>query len=74
MTSLSFLFLIVCATPGVLDGNQEALLPIEKAAVASIHLEGFPDWLEIGFGSLWEPGRRHRLEDRPENKRGRGDH
>ena len=23
------------------------------AAVASIHLEGLPDWLEIGFGSLW---------------------
>ena len=53
MTSLSFLFLIVCATPGVLDGNQEAVLPIEKAAVASIQLKGFPDWLEIGLGSLW---------------------
>ena len=53
MTSLSFLFLIVCATPEVLDDNQEALSPIEKTAGASIHLEGFPDWLEIGFGSLW---------------------
>ena len=59
MTSLSFLFLIVYATPGVLDGNPEALSPIEKAAVASIRLDGFPDWLEIGFGSLWvsNPGR-----------------
>jgi virginiamycin B lyase len=53
MTSLSFLFLIVCATPEVPDDNQEALSPIEKTAVASIHLEGFPDWLEIGLGSLW---------------------
>jgi virginiamycin B lyase len=53
MTTLPFLFLLACATPGVLDDNQETLLPIEKAAVASIHLEGFPDWLEIGFGSLW---------------------
>ena len=53
MTSLSFVFLIACATPEVLDDNQEALLSMEKAADASIRLEGFPDWLEIGFGSLW---------------------
>ena len=24
-----------------------------KRRRASIRLEGFPDWLEIGFGSLW---------------------
>jgi virginiamycin B lyase len=60
MTSLSLLFLIACATLEVLDDNQEALSPIEKTAVASIQLEGFPDWLEIGFGSLWvsNPGLR----------------
>src|SRR4029079_11800513 len=27
--------------------------PVEKAATATITLKGFPDFLEIGFGSLW---------------------
>jgi virginiamycin B lyase len=53
MTSLQFVFLVACATPGALDDNPETFVPIEKTALASIHLEGFPDWLEIGFGSLW---------------------
>ena len=35
------------------DDHPEPMLSIEKTALASIHLEGFPDWLEIGFGSLW---------------------
>jgi YVTN family beta-propeller protein len=26
---------------------------IENAAAATIHLKGYPDWLEIGSGSLW---------------------
>ena len=53
MTSLLFVFLLALPTPSVLDDNQEALLPVEKATTASIHLDGFPDWLEIGFGSIW---------------------
>src|SRR5436190_320081 len=27
--------------------------PIDKAATATIELKGFPDWLEVGSGSLW---------------------
>ena len=27
--------------------------PIEKSTTAAIDIKGFPDWLEIGFGSLW---------------------
>jgi virginiamycin B lyase len=45
--------LLVFALSGALDDDPGAFLPIEKAASASIHLDGFPDWLEIGFGSLW---------------------
>jgi YVTN family beta-propeller protein len=26
---------------------------IDKAATAAVELKGFPDWLEIGFGSVW---------------------
>jgi virginiamycin B lyase len=53
MPSLQFVFMVVCALPGALDDNAEAFLPIERTALASIRLDGFPDWLEIGFGSLW---------------------
>ena len=52
MISIYLLFSFACALHGAVDDNQ-ALLPIEKTALASIRLEGFPDWLEIGFGSLW---------------------
>jgi virginiamycin B lyase len=53
MTNLLLLFLLTQALPGVLKDSQEAFSPIEKTAVATIRLKGFPDWLEIGFGSLW---------------------
>jgi virginiamycin B lyase len=53
MTSTQFFFLVFCATHSVLDDDQKTYLSIEKTAVASIHLQGFPDWLEIGFGSVW---------------------
>jgi YVTN family beta-propeller protein len=29
------------------------VIPIDKAAVATISLKGYPDFLEIGFGSVW---------------------
>ncbi len=45
--------LLVLTLSGALDDDPGDLLPIEKTASASIHLDGFPDWLEIGFGSLW---------------------
>ena len=32
---------------------QKPSCPSKRRRSASIHLEGFPDWLEIGFGSLW---------------------
>ncbi len=53
MTRVLLLFLAACAIPAALAGDQEAVLPIEKSAAATIHLKGYPDWLEIGFGSLW---------------------
>jgi YVTN family beta-propeller protein len=48
-----FLFVLASALYCAIGDNPEALLPIEKTALASIHLDGFPDWLEIGFGSVW---------------------
>jgi virginiamycin B lyase len=41
------------ALPGGPDGDPLADVPIEKSAAATIDLKGYPDWLEIGFGSLW---------------------
>src|SRR5262245_46826581 len=38
--------LVALAIPGVVT-------PIDKAATATIEVKGFPDWLEIGFGSVW---------------------
>src|SRR5262249_39730337 len=45
--------LLVFALSVARDDDPGAFLPIEKTASASIHVDGFPDWLEIGFGSLW---------------------
>src|SRR5258707_347492 len=53
MTELLRLFLLTSAMPGFLGDNTDDLLPIEKTAVATINLKGYPDWLEIGYGSLW---------------------
>jgi virginiamycin B lyase len=53
MRCLKFLLPLVYTLSGALDDDQRALVSIEKTAQASIHLDGFPDWLEIGFGSLW---------------------
>jgi YVTN family beta-propeller protein len=53
MASLLLLLLPACALPDGRDGDPEAVLPLEKSAAATIHLKGYPDWLEIGFGSLW---------------------
>jgi YVTN family beta-propeller protein len=53
VASLLLLLVPACALPGGPDGDPEAVLSIEKSAAATIHLKGYPDWLEIGFGSLW---------------------
>jgi len=45
--------LTALALPGGLLGEQDAVVPIEQSATATIHVPGFPDWLEIGFGSVW---------------------
>jgi virginiamycin B lyase len=37
----------------ILVDNQDPIIPIEEAATATIHLKGYPDFLEIGFGSVW---------------------
>jgi YVTN family beta-propeller protein len=49
MTSLQLLLLAAAPLPGAPDDAQ----PIDKAAVATIDLKGYPDWLEIAFGSVW---------------------
>src|SRR5262249_54285514 len=49
MTSLPLLLVAAYA----LAGDPETVTPIDKSAVATIPLKGYPDWLEIGFGSLW---------------------
>src|SRR5437868_5627587 len=51
MTNLSFLLAgaLLCG----FGEKPEPILPIEKTAEATIHLKGFPDWLELGFGSVW---------------------
>jgi YVTN family beta-propeller protein len=53
MTGVLPLVLLTNALLSVLAGTQEGVTPIDKAAVATIHLKGYPDWLEIGFGSVW---------------------
>jgi virginiamycin B lyase len=53
MIGLLRLFLLAGALPGFFGDNPDDPLPIEKAAVATINLKGYPDWLEIGHGSLW---------------------
>lgn len=46
------LLLLLLAVPSLAD-DPLAVTSIDKAAAATISLKGFPDWLEIGFGSLW---------------------
>ncbi len=53
MMTTQFSILIACTFLGACDDTPDGLVPIEKRAQAAIRLEGFPDWLEIGFGSLW---------------------
>src|SRR5262245_5425675 len=53
MTSLPLSVLVALALSGGPAADPEDVLPIEKSAVATIDLKGYPDWLEIGFGSLW---------------------
>ena len=45
--------LLVVAPAANSTAGQETVLPIEQGAVATIHIEGYPDFLEIAFGSLW---------------------
>src|SRR5262245_58975192 len=53
MTNL-LLVLLAAATPAVgPTDDRDAVVPIENAADVTIHLKGYPDWLEIGFGSVW---------------------
>lgn len=43
---------VVVLVAGVLAHDPFRARPIEKSATA-IELKGFPDWVEIGFGSVW---------------------
>lgn len=53
MVRLLIMFVLTIALPVLSAVGQENSLPIEKAAVATIHVEGSPDFLTVGFGSLW---------------------
>jgi virginiamycin B lyase len=53
VTRLLLLLLAGQALCGALVDDQEDVAPIEKSAVATLLLKGYPDWLEIEFGSLW---------------------
>jgi virginiamycin B lyase len=53
MSCIPLLLALVLTLNDAQDDHPDALLPIEKLALKSIHLQGYPDWLEIGFGSLW---------------------
>jgi YVTN family beta-propeller protein len=59
MAKSRFFLLLAGALCGAFGDDRDAMVPIETAADASIRLDGFPDWLELGFGSLWvsNPGR-----------------
>ena len=46
MTAL--LLLAACGLSG-----EPVELPIDKHAVVTVDLKGFPDWMELGSGSLW---------------------
>jgi YVTN family beta-propeller protein len=45
--------LLFCLFSPNFDDQVTAYLPIDKSATATIQLKGFPDWLEIAFGSVW---------------------
>jgi YVTN family beta-propeller protein len=53
MTGLPLLLLVAGAFPAATTDDPPTVLPIEKSAVATVELKGYPDWLEIAFGSLW---------------------
>src|SRR5947199_3621054 len=53
MRSLALLVLAAGAPAAAPADEPDAVLPVEKSAAATIDLKGYPDWLEIGFGSLW---------------------
>src|SRR5262249_54758687 len=51
--TISLLVLLGTSTLHGILGVPGAVSPIEKSATATVALNGFPDWLQIGFGSLW---------------------
>src|SRR5947207_12885765 len=53
MRCLPLLILAAGALPAVPADDPAAERPIDKAAVATIDLKGYPDWIEVAFGSVW---------------------
>jgi YVTN family beta-propeller protein len=53
MTTPHLFLILALAFAGTTTVEGDAVSPIEEAAEATIRLAGFPDWLEIGFGSVW---------------------
>jgi YVTN family beta-propeller protein len=50
---MGLVLLLSGGLPGAPGEIQAPVLPIEKSAQATLPLKGFPDWLELAFGSLW---------------------
>ena len=53
MTGLRMTFLLMTILPVLSAGGQGDPVPIDKLADATIHVDGYPDFLEIGYGSVW---------------------
>jgi YVTN family beta-propeller protein len=53
MRKLPMIIGFISALSMLLAGGQEQSLPIEKAAAATLDVAGYPDFLTLGFGSLW---------------------
>jgi YVTN family beta-propeller protein len=53
MTTLTLLLFLLVALPVIYANYQGNPDPIDEVARATIHLDGYPDFLALGFGSLW---------------------
>src|SRR5690349_10756248 len=51
--TIPLLLVLVIRVPDCVLDDAIHVSSIEKSATLTIEIKGFPDWLEIGFGSLW---------------------
>ena len=53
MLKLFAILLLMAPCPVNQIAGMHEPIPIEKDAAGTIHVAGYPEWLEIGFGSVW---------------------